>query len=100
MKYESGELVEARNKFSRLLSFVQNVGSDLDLKNLKDIKISIGEYIDDVELITAANYAMRTDRLETALQLYDLVSRPNDLVHERILEAQRYMQLKGTGRME
>ncbi|MGB3975650.1 MAG: hypothetical protein WBM02_05175 [bacterium] len=99
-KYESGELVEARNKFSRLLSFVQNVGSDLDFEEFEDIKISIGEYIDDVELITAANYAMRTDRLETALQLYDLVSRPNDLVHERILEAQRYMQLKGTGRME
>lgn len=99
-KYESGELAEARKSFSHLLFFVQNISGDLDFEEFEDIKISIVEYIEDVELIMAANYAMRMDRLEAALLLYDLVSRPNDLVYERMMEARRYMELKGIGNLE
>jgi tetratricopeptide (TPR) repeat protein len=96
-RYESGDLQEARAKFSRLLSITRNVNLGPDHE---DMESTIIEYIEDIELISKANYAMRTDNLEKAEKLYDLVSKPNKLVHDRILEIKRYMQLRGIGEPE
>lgn len=89
--YEEGNLLEARKKLSRLLSFMRN----LNLREEhEDIDTAVVEYLQDIEIITTANHAIRSDDLEKALMLFDLIARPNKLVHERIRETRRFMQIR------
>ena len=91
--YETGNLMKARSAFVDLLSLIQDIKQ---LPEEEDTKNLIIEYIEDIELISEANYAIRMDQLERALFLYDSVSHPNDLVRERIAETERFMRLRGS----
>jgi hypothetical protein len=92
--YETGNLMKARSAFAELLSLVQ------DLKHMfeqnEDTEQLIIEYVEDIELISEANHAIRMDELERALSLYESVIRPNNLVRERIDETERFMRVRGS----
>ncbi len=90
--YESGDLVDSRSRFMRLLSFIRNMGLSDDYANLE---FMIKEYLEDIEIIYKANHEVRSDNLETAVKLYDMVSHPNAIVNERKLEMVGLLKLRG-----
>lgn len=89
--YETGDLSDARSRFMRLLTFIRN----LSLENeYHDMEFMIIEYLDDIELIVEANHAIRSDRLDRAMELYDLVARPNKMVEDRRAEAMEFLAMR------
>ncbi|MBN1879239.1 hypothetical protein JW823_03935 [bacterium] len=95
--YESGDLTDARSRFMRLSSFIRNLNLGTEFE---DTEFMILEYLEDIELIVAANHAIRTDRLEKALQLYETVARPNAMVEERRSETIRFLKLRDRGDLD
>jgi len=91
--YENGELSEARTKFTRLLAHLRNLNLQ---ENFYDLVREIHSYIDDIALIAAANEAIRNDNLEHALDIFDIILHPNDLVLGRIRETKRFLEMRAT----
>jgi len=89
--YDSGKLTEARKKLTRLLTFMNNLNLD---DEYEETRLEVIEYLSNIELIAAANHAVRNNNLEHALQLFDLITKPNNLVRERQKETLNFLHIK------
>ncbi|MCD4655398.1 hypothetical protein K8T06_15865 [bacterium] len=89
--YEAGNLIKARKKLTRLFTYMRNLNL---AGEYEEIETNVVEYLEDIEIIAAANQAIRTDKLEKALLLFDLIARPNDLVMERMEETRGFLKMR------
>jgi len=89
--YKSGEILDARQKFTQLLTHLRNLSLHEEYFELAS---SVRTYLDDISLIAAANEAIRHDKLEYALELFDIVLNPSDLVNRRIEEIRYLMKMR------
>ncbi|MBN1296136.1 hypothetical protein JXA80_05100 [bacterium] len=90
--YETGDIGESRQRFTRLLTFIRNLGLT---ETYAEEASSIRAYIEDIEIIAAANHAMRSDDLNRAMMLFDMVIHPNQLVRDRIEELNEFIRMRG-----
>jgi len=90
--YQDGNLIGAREKLTRLLSFIRNLNLEDEYKEIESTAI---EYLQDIEIITTANHAIRSDRPEHALEMLEMIVHPNALVQEQINETRRFIQIRG-----
>ncbi|HPQ38765.1 MAG TPA: hypothetical protein PLV45_00200 [bacterium] len=90
--YEAGDLIEARKRFTRLLTFIRNLNMEEDYG---ETVTAIQEYIEDIEIIAAANHAIRSDNPDRAMMLFSSVARPNKMVFDRMEEIREFQRLRG-----
>ncbi len=90
--YDLGDMDMARKHFTRLRTYLIELGLNLKFPELSD---SIESYLDDIAVVTISGEAMQKNKLQAVLLMLDIVVHPNALIQQRIEEAKRLMALQG-----
>jgi hypothetical protein len=90
-RFNAGNLLEARNEFTRILRVIRNLSLQADFPTMEG---EIKSYLGDITLILSGNEAVRRNELAKASEYFRAVVHQNDFVARRLEEAKNFARMQ------